>query len=202
MIDYQEIGDVISEKKNKNIITVDPGVGTIAEYFEFLDGNPNNEDRLGISVVIEDGKVRQALKGEKPIGVVCRSAVIIGSTENYMNGKYIRDEYGRIQTTLMEVYVYAVPNTITNTGSTKIELYPVGQVPEGIIVQDQNKTTIEIPQINPFYDETKVSNLIGNSIKYACVCIFGKVPIKTGQIINSNWVKIRSYTTVDEYVVK
>ena len=199
MIDYQEIGDVISEKKNKNKIIVDPGVGTIGEYFEFLDGNPDNEDRLGMTVVVEDGKIRQALKDEIPFGVVCRAAVIVGSVEDYTNSKYIRDEFGRIQVNSMNVYVRAVPNTTTNTGSTKIELYPVDQVPEGIEVQEQNKTVVEIPQVNPFYDDTKT---VMNSLKWACVCIFGKIPVKNDQIVDPRWIKIKSFDKINEYIIK
>ena len=202
MIDYQEIGDVISEKKNKNNIIINQGIATYGKYFEFLDGNPNNENRLGMTVVIEDNKIRFPRKNEPPVGVICRAAVILNSTENHITGKYIRDEFGIIQTNQIDVYVHAVPNTITTTGSTKIELYQVGQVPDGIEIQEQNRTIVQIPQMNPFYDPNTSINLVQNSKQWACVCIIGSIPVLSGQTVNPHWIKLQEHETVIEYLIR
>lgn len=67
----------------------------LAEYFEWADGNPLNEDRRGISVVLVAGKIRPALPGETPFGVISANPTVVGDAAwNKWEGKYLRDEFG------------------------------------------------------------------------------------------------------------
>ncbi len=80
------------------------GGADYAEYFEWLDENQDAEDRTGLSVVLEDGKIRQAVNGENPIGVVSATAIVVGDAEPmFWRGKYLRDDLGRLQLESYEV---------------------------------------------------------------------------------------------------
>ena len=79
------------------------GVGTFgttgadyAEYFEWLDGNPNNEDRRGHFVTLEGDKIRCATTNDDYIlGVVSAEPSVSGDvhSENWHN-KYLEDIFG------------------------------------------------------------------------------------------------------------
>ena len=68
-----------------------------AEYLEWADGNPNNKERIGLFVTLDDnGKIRIATSGDDIIGVVSATPGIIGNAaEEEWSGKYLRDVYGR-----------------------------------------------------------------------------------------------------------
>jgi len=69
------------------------GSADYAEYIESVDGR---SIPVGTSVILENGKVRPALPGEQPIGVVSKTYAILGNAyENEWSGKYLKDEYGR-----------------------------------------------------------------------------------------------------------
>ena len=74
------------------------GGADYAEYFEWADGNPDNEDRRGISVVIEAGRIRPALASDPAmsiVGVVSANPTVVGDAQwNKWVGKYERDDFG------------------------------------------------------------------------------------------------------------
>lgn len=68
-----------------------------AEYREWVDGNPNNEDRRGIAVVMVEGKIREALEGEQPFGIISGKAAFIGNAaEGRWHKKFLKDDYGAV----------------------------------------------------------------------------------------------------------
>ena len=71
------------------------GGADYAEYFEWLDGNPNNEDRRGYSVSLVGNKIKIAEKGETIIGVISGNPSVVGdSAWNIWTEKYLRDDFG------------------------------------------------------------------------------------------------------------
>jgi hypothetical protein len=69
-----------------------------AEFFEWLDGNPDNEDRVGHSVVLEDGKVRLSDSTDNPsdvIGIVSSTPGVVGNSVMEWPGRYKVDVFGR-----------------------------------------------------------------------------------------------------------
>ena len=71
------------------------GGADYAEFFEWSDGNASDEDRRGISVVLVDDKIREAVAGEDPIGVISGNPSVVGDAAwNKWSGKHLRDDYG------------------------------------------------------------------------------------------------------------
>lgn len=71
------------------------GGADYAEYFEWSDGNTEAEDRRGISVVLDGDKIRKAVTGEEPIGVISGNPSVVGDADmDRWKGKYLRDDYG------------------------------------------------------------------------------------------------------------
>ena len=71
------------------------GGADYAECFEWFDSNPDAEDRRGISVVLYGDKIRKAIAGEDPIGVISGNPSVVGDAAwNKWNGKHLRDEFG------------------------------------------------------------------------------------------------------------
>ncbi|WP_417821349.1 peptidase G2 autoproteolytic cleavage domain-containing protein [Terasakiella sp.] len=73
-----------------------------AEYFEWADGNPTNEDRSGWAVVLENGKIRKALAAEIPFGVISARPTVVGdAAELKWADKYLKDDFNKY---IMEDY--------------------------------------------------------------------------------------------------
>ena len=76
-----------------------------AEYFEWLDQNPDNEDRRGLFVTLEGEKIRVANKDDDYIlGVVSATPTVIGDvqSENWKD-VYLKDVFGERLTETVEV---------------------------------------------------------------------------------------------------
>lgn len=70
-----------------------------AEYFEWLDGNINKEDRVGYFVTLEGEKIRKCTSSDSYIlGIISAAPAIIGdSCQDDWKEKYVMDNWGRIQ---------------------------------------------------------------------------------------------------------
>ena len=76
-----------------------------AEYFEWFDGNPNNEDRRGHFVTLDGGKIRYATSNDDYIlGVVSANPSVAGDiqSENW-HDMYLKDIYGSKIVEVVEV---------------------------------------------------------------------------------------------------
>lgn len=76
-----------------------------AEYYEWLDGNPENEDRRGYFVTLEGTKIRKATAEDDYIlGVVSATPFIIGNgyTDEWQ-GMYLKDVFGENLTETVDV---------------------------------------------------------------------------------------------------
>lgn len=73
------------------------GGADYAEWFEWADGNPDGEDRRGLSVVLEGVKIRPAEPGEDPAGVISASPAVAGDADiGEWKHRWLRDEYGSV----------------------------------------------------------------------------------------------------------
>ena len=75
-----------------------------AEYFEWADGNGNNEDRRGLFVALDGEKIRVATSNDDVIGVVSATPTITGDTQSEVwKNMYKCDVFGQQLTETIEV---------------------------------------------------------------------------------------------------
>lgn len=75
--------------------TVTPTGADYCEYFEWKDSNPDNEDRMGYLVTLDENKLVLADADDDIIGITTKTKSIIGdSAEMNWDGKYLKDELG------------------------------------------------------------------------------------------------------------
>lgn len=68
-----------------------------AEYFEWLDGNPEEEDRVGYIVKLNGNKIEFANADDDILGIISGTMTVLGdNAEWYWQGKYLTDDFGRI----------------------------------------------------------------------------------------------------------
>ena len=66
-----------------------------AEYFEWADGNPNNEDRRGYFVTLDGEKIRKANENDEYLlGIGSGMPAVIGNNDEEWMGRYILDDFG------------------------------------------------------------------------------------------------------------
>ena len=65
-----------------------------AEYFEWQDKNPAEEDRTGLFVTLDGEEIKIAAEGDYILGVVSKNPSIIGNADEDYYHKWVRDEYG------------------------------------------------------------------------------------------------------------
>lgn len=71
-------------------------INDFSEYFEWFDGNPNSEDRVGYMVQLNENKIELADSFEKCIGIISATSSFIGNTCSLeWHGKYLKDDFGR-----------------------------------------------------------------------------------------------------------
>ena len=69
-----------------------------AEFFEWKDGNPEAEDRVGYIVSLDGDKLILANEGDYILGVVSGTATVLGDNPEWNWAKrWITDDFGRIQ---------------------------------------------------------------------------------------------------------
>ena len=69
-----------------------------AEFFEWDDGNPDNEDRTGYFVKLVGEKITKCDEFDTPLGIVSATPAIIGdSGEMHWKDKFVTDDFGRVQ---------------------------------------------------------------------------------------------------------
>lgn len=73
-----------------------------AEFFEWLDGNPDNEDRRGYFVTLDGLKIKKANAGDYILGVVSALPSVIGNYDEEWKGRYILDDFGAFITETFE----------------------------------------------------------------------------------------------------
>lgn len=77
--------------------TLTTGTGAdYAEYFEWADGNPNNEDRRGRFVTLDGGKIRYAnAEDDYILGIISANPAVLGDAQmEIWHEKYLNDVYG------------------------------------------------------------------------------------------------------------
>lgn len=87
-----------------------------AEYFEWSDENPNNEDRVGYFVTFaedNDGKIRIANKNDYVLGIISGQPCVLGNGDEDWKKRYILDDFGRY---IKEAFEYEAKEVDEETG--------------------------------------------------------------------------------------
>ena len=198
--------------------------GDYAECFEWLDGNPSNEDRVGISVVLVGDKIRPANSSDDPskiIGIVSANPVVVGDAAPLKyHDRYLTDDWGRY---IMEDVEMLVWNTGKNEYQPKqtdtfalqncVECIEVSDIDaalaEGRIKQwvvDQNLRRIDKRRkVNPNFDVTKkdIYKPRLERPEWDAIGMVGKVFMRKGQPTGTNWIKLSDKTaSIERWLVR
>jgi hypothetical protein len=173
------------------------GGADYAEYFEWLDNNPEKEDRRGISVTLENDKIKPAEEGEKLIGVISGNPAVVGdSAFNKWHKKYLRDDFGSY---IMEDYdVLQWTDEEGNEKAVDADGPDASDAPENatVVVQQRRK-------LNPVYDPDVEYISREDRPEWAVVGLMGKLRIRKGQPTDPRWIKMRDVSDeVEEWLVR
>jgi hypothetical protein len=171
-----------------------------AEMFEWEDGNTNNEDRWGKTVVMTTGGFIRISSNADPtcnvFGVVSVNPSVVGDTYwSEWSGKYVRDRAGR----KLSNTVYYISNVSNETDSVRCGINDTP--PDGY-----EKTSAVEYTINPAYNPNLEYIPREQRPAWTPVGLVGKLRVIPGEPINPNWLYLRNIPHVDgdvsEYLVK
>jgi len=187
-----------------------------AEFFEWEDANPSNEDRRGLSVVLAaDGKIREAISTDATsdiIGIVSANPAVVGDSA-YLNwqGRHLKDEWGSWVTVEEEFLVWNRKGTYTNEAGEKV---PVLQPditdpqcePDNQVLVSEIAQHPEVPQYaidndlritrksrvtNPDFDPNVNYTPREDRPEWDAIGLMGKLWLKPGQITGDRWLKLK-----------
>ena len=140
---------VYANGKCKGLSSFGSSGADYARQYEWLDGNPNNEDRRGLLVVLDGSKIRIATSDddiEDCEGIVSTCPAFVENDPDEWHDRYLKDVFGRRITQEViipeETITKSVEKIDEETGKTIIEEV-TEVVPEHTIVQFV---------VNPEYD--------------------------------------------------
>ena len=163
--------------KAKSTITAST-TADYAEFFEWLDGNPDSEDRVGYFVTMDGDKIRIANPDDDYIlGVVSGEPFVLGNGDcDTWNGMFLRDEFRRI------IYEPApkIEEILDNEGN------PTGEFEE---IEGEFEGTR--PKLNPEYDHTKTYISRFDRPEWSPVGMLGVLAVR-----HDGTAKVNGYVTV------
>ena len=173
-----------------------------AEYFEWEDGNPSNEDRRGYSVFVNsNGKIEKATSETSTsdiIGVISGTAAIIGDAAVYdWQGRYEIDEWGtRRREQITQV-------SWTDIDGTKHSYADENDVPSGIVVPDDASRRIHHRYIeSSTYDSSQAYVPRDQRREWGIVGLLGKVRVRNDSPKHPNWKYIKTIAGKDLWLIK
>ena len=133
-----------------------------AEYFEWKDGNLNNEDRVGYIVALDGDKIVKANTGDDILGICSGTAMVLGdSAEWNWNKRYLTDDFGRI---IYEDY--------------DVEHEEVKDENTGKVIEEAWTEHIHAPKQNPDYNATKAYIKRADRPEWQIVGMMGKLYVR------------------------
>ena len=187
----------------------DIGNADYAEYFEWEDGNPDNEDRRGMPVVLVEDKIRIALTEDDPndiIGVISAAPGVVGdSAEMGWHKQYLTDEYGSKVTNRREYLIWnneetdPQPHNNSDAGVADqrreiTENFPNDlddEVPSWAIENNIRGYSYE-QVLNPDYDPNRQYIPRSERPEWDTVGLMGKLIIRNGMPVNQKWKRMKT----------
>lgn len=168
---YFIIGNGTDIFTHSNALTVDPTgnlaiAGTMssagadyAEFFEWKDGNPEAEDRVGYIVALDGDKLTLANEGDYILGVVSGTATVLGDNPEWnWTKRWVTDDFGRIQ--YEDKVIHHEAEEING---------------ETIPAWDE---TIKAPIVNPDYDPDQKYTKRADRPEWSAVGMMGKLYVR------------------------
>ena len=151
-----------------------------AEFFEWLDGNPDNEDRVGYFVTLDGDKIKIASNEDDYIlGVISGEPFVLGNGDcDTWNEMYLHDEFRRT------IYEPApkVKEVLDEEG------HPTGEYE---VVEGEYEGTR--PVLNPKYDPSKVYISRFERKEWSPVGMLGVLAVR-----HDGTAKVNGYVTVNK----
>ena len=178
-----------------------------AEYFESKSGEkiPN-----GTTVVLEGEKIRPALPGETPIGVISATAGVAlngGGSEagNSWGQKYLRDDFGeKVYEEVERWSKYVTEEVVKENGKNgkrrkRLKGFTVEtKPPKGAKVK-----IVKRQKLNPFWNPNKTFIPRKERQEWNIVGLLGRVRIRVGQPVSPSWIKLRTISDIaEEWLIK
>ena len=133
-----------------------------AEYFEWKDGNPNNEDRVGYIVCLDGDKIVKANTGDDILGICSGTAMVLGdSAEWNWSKRYLTDDFGRI---IYEDY--------------DVEHKEIKNEETGKVIEEAWTEHIHAPKQNPDYDVSQPYTKRADRPEWQIVGMMGKLYVR------------------------
>lgn len=168
------VGNGTSYSSRSNAYTLDwQGNGTFAgtvssatgadyaEYFEWKDGNPNNEDRVGYIVTLDGDKIVKANAGDDVLGICSGTAMVLGdSAEWNWSKRYLTDDFGRIIYEDRVIEHEAIYND------------------DGELIKEAWTEHIHAPKQNPEYDASQPYVKRADRPEWQIVGMMGKIYVR------------------------
>ena len=181
-------GNGTSDTARSNAYTLDwSGNGTFAgtvssstgadyaEYFEWKDGNTENEDRVGYIVTLDGDKIVKANSGDDILGICSGTAMVLGdSAEWNWSKRFLTDDFGRIIYEDIDVEHEAVLDE------------------EGNVIEEAYVEHIHKPKENPNYDSSKPYERRSDRPEWQIVGMMGKLYVR-----DNGTCEVNGYATVD-----
>jgi len=185
--------------------TVNLGAADYAEYFEWEDGNTNNEDRRGYFVSIIGNKIK--IGNENIIGIVSANPAVVGdASPNKWNGAFELDEWG---TPIYSEYsYYKIIEKEGETGETTTFIYVddndnefleyhspsnVNGIP--FIGDSTNSTLIDtrkVRKLNPSFNPSTPYIAREDRSEWDPIGILGKLMVRTSENITGSRVDVNA----------
>ena len=170
-----------------------------AEMFEWEDGNPNKEDRTGLTVALYNGdKIRVAQTNDVPIGVIggdnTSVAAISNASPQEWHGKHIRDIAGRLQWE-GQVMVEWIDKGFRHW-------YETDRLPEGVTIPENatyyselngHKLQREIlsEEYKQHHGTVPVYTPRWERQEWGIVVILGRAVVREGSVCNPLWKRLK-----------
>lgn len=159
------------------------GGADYAEFFEWQDGNPDNDDRRGLSVVLQGDKIRLAEAGEEPVGVISATPTIVGDSDmDRWRDKYLRDVFGAYVWEDHEVYHWEEDGHIQSCAAD--------QPHETGVPATATKTVQQRRRLNPEFDPARPYVPRAARREWAAVGLMGKLRLRAGCPVSPRWIKL------------
>jgi hypothetical protein len=174
----------------------DLGNADYAEYFEWADGNPDNEDRRGYSVVLTtDGKMRIATSEDDTadfLGIVSVEAAVVGdSAWSHWTGMCERDRFGQKVYEDYELLCwgsYDEDAKSYKTQTTRQAMIDAGR--EADIPEDAITVTKSRQKLAADYDPDREYIPRKDRLEWQAIGLMGKLPLFKGQPTAPQWRKL------------